>query len=436
MKRQILIYDIETFENLFTVTFYIRKKKEYKYFVIHESSNQYEELLEFLFSEPWIMVGFNNENFDYPVIHHMINHRLDYEQLSGRALAKKIYDKAQALIGEEFTAVWDNNKFIPQIDLYRIFHLDNKARRASLKDIEVAMNLPLVEDMPFDHNAWIYTNQIPDVLSYNENDVYATWQFFELTIGNTEFPQYKGKNKIQLRQEIARRYNLSCMNWNDVKIGEQLILKLYCDTFGYNPKDIKKLKTYRPQIDLKTCIPKWTKFKDPNFKKLITFFENSTIYGLETKNVLSFSLINHGFKFDYGIGGLHGSIKPGIYEEDDEWGIFDWDIDGMYPSLINTQGLYPEHLGPNFNSIYDGQIVQVRLKEKKKPKLERDFVIVEGLKLSANGTYGKLNAEESYLYDPYVAFSTTVSGQICLTMWAERLIEASPDLVILQCNTK
>ena len=334
MKRQILVYDIETFYNLFTVTFYIRKKEEYKQFVIHDELNQYDELLEFLFSDHWIMIGFNNETFDYPVIHHMINHKNEYTQLNGLSLAGNIYKKAQSIISEEFTTVWDNNKHIPQIDLFKIFHLDNKARRASLKDIEVAMNLPLVEDMPFEHNAWIRNqDEIDQVLSYNKNDTYATWQFFELTIGNTNFPLYKNKNKIQLRQEIARRYNVPCMNWNDVKIGEQLILKLYCDTFGYNPKNIKQLRTFRPEIKLKDCIPTWAKFTDPKFKELIKFFERSAIHGTETKNVLEFNLINHGIRFDYGIGGLHASIKSGIYEEDDIWGIYDWDIDLMLGQL-------------------------------------------------------------------------------------------------------
>ena len=58
----------------------------------------------------------------------------------------------------------------------------------------------------------------------------------------------------------------------------------------------------------------------------------------------------------------------------------------MYPNLAISQGLYPEHLGIEFLEIYDGEIVSVRVAEKKKPKKERDFVIVEGFKLAANGS--------------------------------------------------
>jgi len=47
--------------------------------------------------------------------------------------------------------------------------------------------------------------------------------------------------------------------------------------------------------------------------------------------------------------------------------------------------LYPEHLGPEFLEIYDKDIVSVRLAEKVKLKKERDMVIMDGFKLSANG---------------------------------------------------
>lgn len=107
----------------------------------------------------------------------------------------------------------------------------------------------------------------------------------------------------------------------------------------------------------------------------------------------------------------------------------------MYPSLAITQGLYPEHLGPEWINIYNGEIVSVRVAEKHKPKAERDFVIVEGFKLAANGSYGKTNEERSWLYDPLYAMKTTISGQIFISMWAEYICENIPDCTILQINT-
>ena len=76
-----------------------------------------------------------------------------------------------------------------------------------------------------------------------------------------------------------------------------------------------------------------------------------------------------------------------------------------------------------------------RITEKHKPKEERDNVLIEGYKLIVNGVYGKSNEEKSFLYDPLYTFKTTIAGQIFICMWAERLVEASPELIFLQANT-
>ena len=48
-----------------------------------------KKLIEHLFRGKLIMVGYNNDNYDYPIIHHMINHYEEYKYLNGRELAQK-----------------------------------------------------------------------------------------------------------------------------------------------------------------------------------------------------------------------------------------------------------------------------------------------------------------------------------------------------------
>ena len=76
--------------------------------------------------------------------------------------------------------------------------------------------------------------------------------------------------------------------------------------------------------------------------------------------------------------------EAGLDDNGEEWIIYDQDIGSLYPSLAITLKFYPEHLGSLFNEIYDRDIVSVRLAEKAKPKKDRDNVIMEGYKLSAN----------------------------------------------------
>lgn len=429
------VYDIESLSNLFTYTGYVRQTGEFHQFVIHRSRNDYVEFIEHLKRDKLIMVGFNNESYDYPVIHHMLRHFENYEHLPGDVLAERIYQKSQDIIRQEFSIISDKNKLITQIDLFRIHHYNNAARMVSLKALQAAMNVENVEDMPFDHTHYVKANQIDEILSYNKNDVIATNKFFDITLGNTDHSLYKGKNKIALRQVIGRKYGLRCLNWDDIKIGTELILKLYTHKFNLNPYQISKLSTPRSVIHLKDCIPSWTKFKNQEFIDLVERFKLLSIYNGKTKDSISESVVYHGIKIDYGTGGAHAAQKPNVFRSTDTKMILDLDISSMYPSLAITQNIYPEHLGSGFIDIYNNEIVSVRLKEKQKPKKDQDIVIIEGFKLAANGTYGKSNDVNSWMYDPLYTMKTTISGQILISMWTERLVEASPNLKILQINT-
>ena len=161
------VYDIESLSNFFSYTGYCRQTKEYYQFVIHSSRNDYETLIKHLFRDKLIMIGYNNESYDYVILHHMINHYDMYRTLSGLDLAQRIYQKSQETIDEKFTAVADWNKKIIQLDLFKIHHFDNLARSTSLKSLEIAMNLPFVEDMPFSHDHWVNIEDIPGILAYN-----------------------------------------------------------------------------------------------------------------------------------------------------------------------------------------------------------------------------------------------------------------------------
>lgn len=426
------VYDIECLSNLFTYTGYDLNSKEYFQFVIHDSKNDYELLYNHLRGRKLVQIGFNNEGYDYPVIHHLLNHYDEYVTKSGHLLSQCIYQKSQEVIMMEFSEIADRNKFIQQIDLYKIHHLNNKARICSLKQLEVYMRMRNVEEMPFNHTHWCSEEDIKSILLYNLNDVKATTLFFFMTIGKTDNPIYKGKDKISLRLNLNKKYKLGCLNFPDVKIGEQLILKLYCDKTGSRKWDIKQLKSPRNSINLKECVPKWVAFKTKEFNQLLNKI-NSTVIS-NTKGEFNESVIFHNIKMEYGTGGLHSNADPGIYKSNDEWIIYDQDVGSLYPSLAVTLGLYPEHLGKIFTEIYN-EIVSTRLKEKKKPKKERDMVIMEGFKLAANGIYGKSGEESSFLYDPLYTMKTTIAGQLFLSMFTEKLVNACPEIKFIQHNT-
>lgn len=427
------VYDLECLANVFTYTGYAPKTKEWFQFVICNWRNDYDKLIEHLKRDKLIMVGFNNESYDYPLLHHVIKHYDEYKKLSGNIVAQKLYNKSQEIINQQFSAIADKNKFIPQIDLFRIWHYNNAARSTSLKDLEICMRMENVEEMPIHHTHWCKPGDEICILDYNKNDVWATYLFLNVTLGRTDYSIYKGKNKIELREKINKKFNVNVINMGDVPMGEELMLTLYSRKVGV-PKYVIKQRggTPRSAINLKDCIPYWCKIESPEFKNFLNQIQNKTIRGV--KGEFQYSVIFHNYKFDFGLGGSHGCCEPKVWQSNEDWVIVDYDVGSLYPSISKSLKLYPEHLGPVFNEQYIG-FIDTRLNEKHKPKELRDNVLIEGYKLILNGTYGKSKEETSFLYDPLYTFKTTVAGQLFICMWAERWVKVCPRLKFIQTNT-
>lgn len=417
MQRILEIYDIEVLSNCFTYTGYVPIEDKYYQYVIWRNKNDYLALIQHLMRGIY-HVGFNNEAYDYPVLHHLLNHFKEYRYEDGWNLAPLIYKKSQEIIRMEYSTVADYNKHIPQLDLYKVWHFNNPARACSLKQLEIAMRMELVEDMPYNHDYHVSKeSELNEILDYNKHDVYATYLFFNITKGNTDNKLYKGKDKLQLRKDIQKMYNLPCLNMADVKIGEELLLKLYCDETGEDPKKLRKSGgSPRKQINIGECIFPYIQFKTKKFQALKDWFASQIITGTngsfsdltldKVESLLPYvdsstissnregekRLDNINIKIQdsyivYGTGGAHQSLC-GKFVADDEWTILDIDVGSLYPSIEVQNNLYPEHLGPIFSHIFDKNIVSVRMAEKKKPKKERNPVIMEGFKLAANGSYG------------------------------------------------
>jgi len=417
-KNGVYVYDIETLCNAFTYTAKERETGEVYQFVIWKDRNDYRQLLEHLASIKG-HIGFNNVGFDYPVLHAMIQNQSYLMAQDGDFLARWIYDRAQNIISQEFSSVREDDVLIPQLDLFLVQHYNNKARITSLKKLQIAMNSDNVMDMPIHHTTEIATQEEIDlILEYNLHDVDKTLDFYKLT-----------EPKVELRRGLIKKYGLNCMNYSDSKIGEELMLKLYCESTGKDVNKVRRLRTKRDVFKFSECIPSYINFTTPDFNELLTYLRGIEV--TELKDSFKYSFEYNGFVFDLGTGGIHGSIKSGVYESDNQYVIVDADVESLYPSLAITLGIYPEHLGEEFGGIYENELLKPRLEAKKLG----DKVMDLGFKLSLNSVYGKSNSEFSWLYDPLYTIKTTLSGQLALCMLSEMLMTQIPDLTMIQINT-
>jgi hypothetical protein len=434
-NRQLWVYDIETLFSAWTYTGFNIDTLEVVQYVLHKDRDDREALMDHLRSCKG-QIGFNNLNFDYPIIHYFMT-KLYNKQSPIEVLICDLYTEAQRIIEEQnkpqfntIVAIRQKDVLIPQLDLFKIWHYNNKARATSLKSLEISMNYPNVMEMEISHKKEDITlEEVSHILEYNLNDVMATYEFYKKT---------EELGKIDLRKKIIEKFNLPCLNWNNGKIGEQLILKLYCEKTNKNPWEVKELRSKTDIINLKDCIPDNIEFNTNIFKKVYDSFYNKIINILTVKQDKASKVTSILYKdcvIDYGLGGVHGVTKSGIYESDEKYIIKTADVASLYPNLPIAFQFYIRHLGPEFLEVYKDNIVDVRLAEKQKPKKEQDKAIVDGYKEAANVPYGKSNEATSFLYDPLYTMKTTVSGQLSLSVLMERLGENIPDLKLLMFNT-
>lgn len=415
------IYDIETFPNVFTLAVEHAEAPIQWMFEISEWRNDSRDICLFLDYLKQInarMVGFNNLGFDYPVLHTLYR--------MGKADASVLYDKAQAIISSQNKDIgkWDHlvkpaDRVVPQIDLFKIHHFDNKARTTSLKSLEFNMRSTTIEDLPFKVGTRLTQEQVNVLKQYNKHDVSETKKFY-----------HHSKEMIHFREELTRKYSRDFMNHNDTKIGKDyFIMKLEeagVECYEYSTKGRIPKQTKRSTINLKDAILPWIEFEQPEFTRIINWLKQQSI--TETKGVFTdLTAVVNGFTFVFGLGGIHGSIEAETIESDEEEVIIDLDVTSYYPNLAIANNLYPAHLGKEFVHIYKHLFEQ--RKRYQKTSTESGM-----LKLALNGVYGDSNNQFSVFYDPLFTMSITLNGQLLLCLLAEGLMKI-PGLRIIQINT-
>lgn len=359
------VYDIECYHQLFLVVFIDALSDEIRIFTVYKDIDERNELKQFLNSEVKGLIGYNNLNYDSQLIEYI------YRNPDFTVQELRNYSDIIVNTEDRFPDVAEWNLRIPNLDLYKLHHYDNVNRRTSLKWLEYSMDLINIEDLPSDG---IGESWLEKVTEYCINDVKATKELYN-----------RSKKEIALRKELKAMYNINCLNWSNSKIGSELCLNLYCKATGKYKSDVKSLRSYRDEIALKDIIFDYITFKSVELNNVLKRFKSLSIKNL--KSEIEFSQTYKGFQFDYGAGGIHGSVKNKVIESDDNYVIIDCDVASLYPSIAIVNKLYPEHLGQEFCDVYEHDIVAVRLAEKAK-KEEGNKAIVDGFKEAANSVYG------------------------------------------------
>jgi hypothetical protein len=420
--EEVIIYDIETMQELFLVVC-MAPGKAGKSFQVSKWKNELDKFVRYTEANSnayW--VGYNNLRFDSQVVEWILRNHDNWHELSNMEICSRIAQKAADVIHDAnydvFPEYREHELSLKQLDLFKIHHYDNKNRMVSLKRLEFEMDLENIEEMPIHHTKTNMTKEEVELtIDYCYNDVDATYEFYKVTLGETDHPLYKGNNQIQLRQDIYEEFGIPCLNYSDSKIGDEMIKKYYCSEKGIEYKELPRKGYFRKNIDLKNCIAKYVAFETDQLSDFLKRMKKTQL-GLQDdfKEHIDF----YGNVYSFMKGGLHTENSPKVFEADEDYEIIDWDVSSYYPAIIINNGQFPAHLGKEFLRGYK-QMFDKRLELKPLAKKDRKIKgIVGALKLAVNSVYGKSSDMQSWIFDRQLTMFTTITGELSLMMLIEQ----------------
>lgn len=422
------IYDLQAYPNYIVFTGYRPKTGEWFIYRIGEGINEYEALMEHLESG-LLMVGFDNIYHDWQILQNMLDCRKMFQGSNGTSICGQMMLRIAGMKDGTIETIPEFRFTVRQIDLFRMWHLYNKNRRATLNDIKFSCRMSKIYTLPYSYDSFIADKEPVD--AYSKNNVEAIHRFFLTTIGRDDYPIYKGINKIAFREELRKEYGVQCLNTADAVLGKKMILVLYSKAVGLPIAEIREMKTARDTINLGSCIPWFCNVKTQEFTNVLDTWKKTVIKS-DTENDVKIPAVFHDTQFVFTLGGLHSVAKPGIYESDNDFVIMDYDVQSLYPSLGRLLELYPEHLGPVFTKLYS-KFLDLKLEEAKKENPDKAKIGL--LKLVLNAIYGNSNEPKSFLYDPLYTYKTTIAGQVFTAMWCEMLATICPNIEFISVNT-
>lgn len=426
MQKKHWVMDWETLVDCSLVVFEEYKSDETYVFTMCKSRNDFSKLLDFLKqniqNNEW-HISFNGLAFDAQITEFLIRNSKRLSVLSGEHIAKEIYKQAQKCIERsnamQYPEYHESSLRIGQIDIFKLNHWDNPAKRSSLKYIQFTTDWYNIQDMPISHHQSITTvKDLKTVASYCRNDVKST-KFIAME---------KCSKLIELRGNLSKQYDLNLYSASEPKIAKEIFTHLLSQKLGIERNKLKRMRTHRKSIQVKKIILPYTTYKTHEMKKMLFNFQHLTINALQTKNAFKYSFKYRGLKIDMGLGGIHGA-KKGLYSKQHGMIIRSSDVVSYYPNLAIRNKWVPAHFPQTeFTEQYEWFFDERRKIPKKDP---RNYVY----KIILNSIFGLSIDKHSPFYDVELGMKITINGQLSLLILLEMIAERIPGCIPLMINT-
>lgn len=307
-------------------------------------------------------------------------------------------------------------------------------------------------------NKWdryILDEWIPDMMHYNENDVFIVCEMIRLFI-----------DEIRLRYNISKSYEINVLSSSRSNIADKMFVKFYSEFSGLAPSQWQGRKTERTALGFKRVILPFIHFKTEQMQELLEEMKKVVIYSvgkkalkeiapkypdlkyLKTNNDSGwFEITINNLTYTIATGGLHskdvprelksklikvdnpstGEVQQSIWDEitDDSYVYVHWDISSFYPSIMDVYRIAPAHMNEGIfvkliHWLKETRITAKHSKEDYIDGIPKD-VLAQVLKIVINSIYGKLGFEKGDICDRLAVLKVTINGQLMIMMLCEEL---------------
>lgn len=404
-----LIFDVECYQNYFEVGFTSVKTGRVAVFVMTDTQPMDLQRVRWI-TENFTIIGFNSQHYDIPMLSFALAGH-DCKTLKQVSDAIIIYEEQPWKIMQS----WKVKKL-------RADHIDIKEvcpQMGGLKAYGGRVGCPRMQDLPFHPATPLSADQMLITTYYNVNDMTTT-----------AFVHSYLKEPLELRAKMSKEYSLDLRSKSDAQIAEAVI--------GAQIKAINGRSPQPPDIPVGTVfrydVPAYMRFHTPAMQEVLErvrytpFVVGDNLRIARPKELENLQVQIGQMVYTLGIGGLHSTEKKTSNRAIAGWKIEDIDMESFYPRIILNQRLYPPHLGEAFLQVFNG-IVERRIAAKR----SGDKPTANSLKITINGTYGKLGQPFSIIYAPGLLTQVTLTGQLSILMLVEMF--ESYGIQVISANT-
>ena len=392
------IYDFEVFAFDWLVVF--KSTETGQYYVFH---NDDQAVRDFMTEHEPLLCGFNSKHYDNHILKAVLCGCSPEE-------VKQVNDEIilRGIPGWNIPFLRDSRIWFESFDL-----MDDMQQGLSLKAIEAHLGMDIEEsEVDFALDRPLTETELEQTIRYCKYDVDATEKLFHLRESYLT-------NKINIGR-MRGLTDAEALYMTNPKLTAVYLRAQRPETFWNDERDYQ----YPAQLR-KEYIP----------AEVFAYFDRLHDHTIPMEEIMGSRLeITVGdCPVTLGFGGIHGALPAYTEQAVPGRSIRNKDVASYYPNIMRLMG-YCSRAMPDPQMYAD--IIATRVKAKK----AGDKPTAEALKLVLNSTYGgMLNGQGDTafndLYDPLMARSVCISGQLFLLELTEHLVRECPTLKVIQLNT-